>query len=85
MDRPQARLSTVRPSSRGITAIVMYRAELHQILRSALPAEILIAGATPTAIIDADPTPVPPVKFGGLVLSVPREVPEFARTERFSH
>jgi 2-polyprenyl-6-methoxyphenol hydroxylase-like FAD-dependent oxidoreductase len=38
----------------GTTAIAVHRAGLHRILRSALPPESLIAGATPTAIVDRD-------------------------------
>lgn len=36
----------------GTTAIVLHRAELHRILRSALPTECVLTGATPKAITD---------------------------------
>ncbi len=38
----------------GTTVVVVHRAELHRILRSALPAESMVPGATPTMITGDD-------------------------------
>jgi 2-polyprenyl-6-methoxyphenol hydroxylase-like FAD-dependent oxidoreductase len=38
----------------GVTAAALHRADLHRILRSALPADTTITGATPHALLDRD-------------------------------